>query len=75
MSRTFFFQQQDTKISDFDVKGILILEPFFWGNVIFKIFEICSYLAETAKLALSPQSSQSGNYRAVVALSIQSASS
>ena len=35
MSRTFFSQQNDTKIKDFD-EGVLILEPFFWGNVIFK---------------------------------------
>ena len=27
MSRTFFFQQNDTKINDFD-EGVLILEPF-----------------------------------------------
>ena len=27
MSRTFFFQQNDTKINDFD-EGISILEPF-----------------------------------------------
>ena len=35
MIRTFFFQQNDTKINDFD-EGVLILEPFFWGNVISK---------------------------------------
>ena len=40
MSRTFFFQQNDTKINDYD-EGILILEPFFWGNVIFKICSFC----------------------------------
>ena len=40
MSRTFIFQQNDTKINDFD-EGILILEPFFWGNVIFKICSFC----------------------------------
>ena len=28
MSRTFFFQQNDTKINDFD-EGVLIPEPFF----------------------------------------------
>ena len=33
MSKTFFFQQNDTKIKDFD-EGVLILEQFFWGNVI-----------------------------------------
>ena len=27
MSRTYFFQQNDTKINDFD-EGVLILEPF-----------------------------------------------
>ena len=27
MSRTFFFQQNDTKINDFD-EGVLILDPF-----------------------------------------------
>ena len=31
-----FFQQDDTKIVNFD-EGVLILWPFFWGNVIFKI--------------------------------------
>ena len=40
MSRTFFFLQNDTKINDFD-EGILILEPFCWGNVIFKICSFC----------------------------------
>ena len=35
MSRTFFCLQNDTKINDFD-EGVLILEPFFWGNVISK---------------------------------------
>ena len=40
MSRTFFFQQNDTKINDFD-EGVLILEPFFWDNVIFKICSFC----------------------------------
>ena len=36
----FFFQQDDTKIVNFD-EGVLILEPFFWGNVIFKICSFC----------------------------------
>ena len=36
MSRTFFFQQNDTKINDSD-EGSLSLEPFFSVNVIFKI--------------------------------------
>ena len=36
MSKTFFFQQNDTKFKGFD-EGVLILEQFFWGNVIFKI--------------------------------------
>ena len=31
-----FSQQVDTKIVKFD-EGVLILWPFFWGNVIFKI--------------------------------------
>ena len=35
MSRTFFFQQNDSKINEFD-EGVLIPEPFFWGNVISK---------------------------------------
>ena len=43
MSRTFFFQQNDTKINDFN-EGVLILEPFFWGNVIFKIAPFVSRL-------------------------------
>ena len=36
MCRNFFFQQNDTKINNFD-EGVVILEPFFWANVIFKI--------------------------------------
>ena len=32
----FFSKQDDTKIVNFD-KGVLILLPFFLGNVIFKI--------------------------------------
>ena len=32
----FFYQQDDTKIINFD-EGVLILWLFFWGNVIFKI--------------------------------------
>ena len=36
----FFFKQDDTKIVNFD-EGVLILEPFFWGNVIFKICTFC----------------------------------
>ena len=36
----FFFQQDDTKIINFD-EGILILWLFFWGNVIFKICHFC----------------------------------
>ena len=40
MRRKFLFQQNDTKISDFD-EGILILETFFWSNVIFKICFFC----------------------------------
>ena len=31
-----FFHQYDTKIVNFD-EGVLIICPFFWGNVIFKI--------------------------------------
>ena len=36
----FFFQQNYTKIINFD-EGILILWQFFWGNVIFKICYFC----------------------------------
>ena len=36
MHRKFLFQQNDTKFNNVD-EGIFILEPFFWGNVIFKI--------------------------------------
>ena len=36
----FFFQQGDTKIVNFD-EGVLILGPFFWGNVIFKMCTFC----------------------------------
>ena len=39
MNITFFFLQNDTKIIDF-YEGVLILEPCFWGMVIFKI---CSF--------------------------------
>ena len=41
MSKTFFFQQNDTKIKDFDEGVLLILEQFFWGNVMFKICSFC----------------------------------
>ena len=40
MNRTFFSLQNDTKINDFD-EGVLILEPFCWGNVVFKICSFC----------------------------------
>ena len=33
----FFSEQDDTKIVNFD-EGVLMLWPFFWGNVVFKIF-------------------------------------
>ena len=36
----FFFQQDDTKIINFN-EGVWILWPFFWGNVIFKICHFC----------------------------------
>ena len=36
----FFSQQNDTKIINFD-EGVLIIWPFFWGNVIFKICNFC----------------------------------
>ena len=36
----FFFQQDDTKIVNFD-EGVLILESFFRGNVFFKICIFC----------------------------------
>ena len=36
----FFSQQDDTKIVNFD-ESVLILWPFFWGNVIFKICYFC----------------------------------
>ena len=36
----FFFQQDDTKIVNFD-EGVLILEPLFWGIVIFKFCTFC----------------------------------
>ena len=36
MRRKFFFQQNYTKINDFG-EDVLILEPVFWGNIIFKI--------------------------------------
>ena len=39
-SRTFLFLQNDTKIVDFG-EGVLSLEPFFYGNVIFKICSFC----------------------------------
>ena len=36
----FFSQHNDTKIINFD-EGVLILWPFFWGNVIKKIYHFC----------------------------------
>ena len=36
----FFFQEDDTKIINFD-ESVLILWPFFLGNVIFKICHFC----------------------------------
>ena len=50
MRRKFFIRQNDTKINNFD-EGVLILEPFFWANVIFKIcfFSIKSYTIEVVK--------------------------
>ena len=36
----FFSQQNDTKNINFD-EGVLILWPFFWGNVIKKICHFC----------------------------------
>ena len=36
MSRTFFFQQNDTKINDFDEGALIFFVQFFWVNVIFK---------------------------------------
>ena len=38
----FFSEQDDTKIVNFD-EGVLILWPFFWGNV---IFEICPSISK-----------------------------
>ena len=40
LRREFFFQQGDTKIVNFD-EGVLILEPLFCGNVIFKMCTFC----------------------------------
>ena len=40
MRRKFFFQQNYTKISDFD-EGVSILEPFFCSNGIYKISFFC----------------------------------
>ena len=40
MNRSVFFLQSGTRINDFD-EGVLILEPFFWGNVIFKMCSFC----------------------------------
>ena len=40
MRRKFFFLQNDTKINDSD-EGVLILELFLWGNVIFKFCFFC----------------------------------
>ena len=38
--RIIFFQQDDNKIINFD-KGVLILRPYFCGNVIFKMCHFC----------------------------------
>ena len=40
MRTEFFSQQNDTKIINLD-EGVLILWPFFWGNVIFKLCHFC----------------------------------
>ena len=40
MSIELFSKQNDTKVINFD-EGVLILWPFFWGNVIFKICHFC----------------------------------
>ena len=40
MRRKFFFQENDTKIRDFE-EDVLNLEPYFWGNVILKICFFC----------------------------------
>ena len=40
LRKQIFFQQDNPKIVTFD-EGVLILEPFFWGNVIFKICTFC----------------------------------
>ena len=63
MSRTFFFQQNGTKINDFD-EGVLILEPFFWGNVIFKICSFCIKCHVWGKAGISLSSSAPPDYNA-----------
>ena len=40
MRINFFSQQNDTKIINFE-ESVLILWPFFWGNVIFKLCHFC----------------------------------
>ena len=49
------FEQDDTKIVTFD-EGVLILWPFFWGNVIFKIF-FHFYMVSFSRFALLSQKS------------------
>ena len=53
----FFFQQDDTKIINFD-EGVLILWPFFCSNVVFKICHFClkshNWRTENVPLLASP---------------------
>ena len=53
----FFSQQDDTKIVNFD-EDVLILLPFFWGNVIFKICpsisKVTSYVLKIFHCVASP---------------------
>ena len=63
----FCFQQDDTKIVNFDA-GVLILWPFFWGNVIFKICSCISkvtiYVPEIFHCLASPVNCQLLLYKA-----------
>ena len=53
MCRKFLFQENDTKINDFD-EGVLILEPFCSGNVIV-IIEVSRLRYGGISLSSSPE--------------------
>ena len=62
----FFFQQDDTKIVNFDEGVSILIEPFFWGIVIFKICSFCikSYVwGREEFLWVAPPDSNAAKFR------------